>query len=251
MEQRLNARQSTIVERLRRQGEVKLSELKQLFDVTEMTVRRDLEKLEQLGIAVRTFGGAILDSRDVELAQRTTVQAEEKERIGRFAAGSVREGDSVFLDGGSTTFQIARHLPERFGVTVVTNALNIASELASKKIQTIVIGGMLLEATISMVGPTAVESISRMAFDKAFLGATGLDAQHGFSNSNLLESDVKRMAIQKSKEAIVVLDRTKFGEQALVSFAGLRDVHRIVTDRPPEGELLAGCREAGLDVQLA
>ncbi|HZG78946.1 MAG TPA: DeoR family transcriptional regulator, partial [Paenibacillus sp.] len=100
MEQRLNARQSTIVERLRSRGEVKISELKQLFDVTEMTVRRDLEKLEQLGVAVRTFGGAILDSRDIELSQRSTVRSEEKERIGRLAARSIREGESVFIDGG-------------------------------------------------------------------------------------------------------------------------------------------------------
>jgi len=251
MEQRLNARQSTIVERLRSRGEVKISELKQLFDVTEMTVRRDLEKLEQLGVAVRTFGGAILDSRDIELSQRSTVRSEEKERIGRLAARSIREGESVFIDGGSTTFQIARHLPDRADVTVVTNALNIASELASKRIQTIVVGGLLLEATISMVGPTAVESISRMAFDRVFLGATGLDAHHGFSNSNLLEADVKRMAMLKAKETVVVLDHSKFGEQVLVSFASIRDVHRIVTDRLPDGDLLDACREAGMEVQLA
>ncbi|HZG79116.1 MAG TPA: DeoR/GlpR transcriptional regulator, partial [Paenibacillus sp.] len=149
------------------------------------------------------------------------------------------------------TFQIARHLPDRADVTVVTNALNIASELASKRIQTIVVGGLLLEATISMVGPTAVESISRMAFDRVFLGATGLDAHHGFSNSNLLEADVKRMAMLKAKETVVVLDHSKFGEQVLVSFASIRDVHRIVTDRLPDGDLLDACREAGMEVQLA
>ncbi|TLS48463.1 DeoR/GlpR transcriptional regulator [Paenibacillus antri] len=251
MEHRLNDRQSSIVEQLRSRGEVKISELKQRFDVTEMTVRRDLEKLERLGIAARTFGGAILDSRDIELAQRTTVRSEEKGRIGKRAAACVRPGDSIFIDGGSTTFQVARHLPEKADITVVTNALNVANELASKKIPTIVVGGLLLEATISMVGPTAVESISKMAFDKAFLGATGLDARHGFSNSNLLEADVKRMAIRKAKAAFVVLDHSKFGEKVLVSFAALGDVGTVVTDRTPDPELSEACRAAGVDVLLA
>jgi DeoR family fructose operon transcriptional repressor len=247
----LNARQSQIIELLKTNGEAKIPELKSMFDVTEMTVRRDLEKLERHGILKRTFGGAILASQDLTLRERTVSQAEEKMRIGRCAAALVQPGDSIFIDGGSTTLQVARHLPEQSAITVVTNAINVAAQLAERSISTIVIGGVLVEATNSMIGSIAVESISRMAFDKVFIGATGINARHGFSNSNMHEAEIKRIAIQQAKEAYIVSDHSKFGEQVLVSFATLSDINKIVTDTMPDQELLSACQTAGVEVLLA
>lgn len=141
----VNARQQLILDRMTLYGEVKLAELKESFDVTEMTLRRDLEKLEQMGLLRRTFGGAILIGKDIALLERTHVLIDEKVKIGLQAAQYIRPGDSIFIDGGSTTQQVVKCLKSNMNITVVTNALNIATELQGKQISTIMIGGILLE----------------------------------------------------------------------------------------------------------
>ncbi|QHT59578.1 DeoR/GlpR transcriptional regulator [Paenibacillus lycopersici] len=248
---RLNDRQQQLLVMLERSGEVKVAALKETFGVTEMTIRRDLEKLELAGYVKRTFGGAIPASKDVAIGERTGVMTEEKQAIGRAAAALVRENDSIFIDGGTTTLYVARHLKPGMNVTVVTNALNIAMELLEKRIATVVTGGMALEATSTLVGPGTVEAIGKMAFDRVFLGATGLTAKHGFSNSNMHEAEIKRMAIAKASEVNVVIDHTKFGAKELFSFADIADVHRIIASRLPDGELQTACQESGTALLIA
>lgn len=245
----LNARQQQIADLVAASGEIRLAELKEAFEVTEMTLRRDLEKLEQLGLLRRTFGGAIRTGSDVALQERTGVMLEEKKRIGLRAAQLVQPGDSIFIDGGSTTLQIARFLPAQQQLTVVTNALNIAAELQAKSIPTIVIGGNLVERTSTLVGPMASAALATMTFNRAFIGSTGLTAAHGFSNSNLYETEIKQLVIGKAAEAIVVMDHTKLGKQDLFSFARLPAIHRLVTDRPiTDAALRAALSEAGVAV---
>jgi DeoR family fructose operon transcriptional repressor len=243
-----NARQQQIAQRLRVEGEVKISDLKEDLAVTDMTIRRDLEKLEAAGIAKRTFGGAIIMGSDVAITDRSAMRMEEKSRIGKLAVQLIRDGDSIFLDGGTTTLQVAKYMVPHAKITVVTNALNIATELLGKNIPTIVTGGVMLETTASLVGPMAVEAISQMAFDRVFLGATGIHHAHGFSNSNMYEAEIKKLAIQRAAEVNVVIDHSKFGLRELVSFASLSLVHRICTDRMPEDALLEACEEAGVEV---
>lgn len=247
----LNNRQQQILDLISAKGELRIADAKEAFQVTEMTIRRDLEKLEELGFIKRTFGGAILFGKDIALQERSGMMTEEKIKIGRRAASLIQPGDSVFIDGGTTTLQIARSLPAGINITVVTNALNVAAELSGKQIPALMTGGMLLEATHSLVGPIAVQSLSGMAFDRVFLGATGVNGTHGFSNSNMYEAEMKRIAIRQSSEVNIVLDHSKFGEKALVSFASFTDVHRLVTDRPPEGELLEACQQSGTSIDVA
>jgi DeoR family fructose operon transcriptional repressor len=235
----LNARQQEIMEMLNRDGEVKISELKEKFTVAEMTLRRDLEKLEITGSVRRTFGGAILIGKDVALQDRTGVHTLEKMRIGKMAAKRIQPGDSVFIDGGSTTLQVARYIPAGYNVTIVTNAINVAAELINKQITTIVTGGTLLEKTASLVGPIAVDTISRMAFDRVFLGTTGFSLEHGFSNSNVYEAEIKGIAIQRASDVNIVMDHSKWWAKELFSFAPLEAVHHIITDKPPEPRLEA------------
>jgi DeoR family fructose operon transcriptional repressor len=127
---------------------------------------------------------------------------DEKIRIGLKAVELIRPGESVFIDGGSTTLQIAKNINSNMGVTVITNALNIAQELQNKHVPIIVIGGFLRESTSSMVGSIAMETVSRMAFDRAFLGASGLTVEHGFSNTNMDEAELKRLTIKQSKGVV-------------------------------------------------
>ncbi|WP_219835561.1 DeoR/GlpR family DNA-binding transcription regulator [Paenibacillus sp. R14(2021)] len=247
----LNERQQQLMHMLGTAGEVKVAALKETFGVTEMTIRRDLEKLELAGYAKRTFGGAILASKDIAIGERTGVLTEEKSRIGKAAAALVHEQDAVFIDGGSTTLYVARHLKPEMGITVVTNALNIALELLERGITTVVTGGMALESTSTLVGPATIEAIGKMAFDRVFLGATGLTARHGFSNSNMYEAEVKRMAIAQAAEVNIVADHTKYGAKELFSFAGLGGVNRIISNTMPEDALLQACREYGVELVVA
>lgn len=244
----LNSRQQQIVEILNEEGEVKINSLGVRFAVTEMTIRRDLEKLEQLGRARRTFGGAILVDKDIALRERVDLMKEEKVRIGKKAAEFVLPGESIFIDAGTTTVQMARFLKPGLDITVVTNALNVAGELQDRGINTIVIGGNLIETTFSLTGPIAVTALSGMAFDRVFLGATGCTAEHGFSNSNTHEAEIKRIAIKQAGETNVLLDHTKFGTKVLVSFASLNQVQRIFSDRLPDQELMTDCEKNGVAI---
>lgn len=232
----LNDRQKQIINKLRKDGEVKIVELKDFFSVTDMTLRRDLEKLEQIGLLKRTYGGAIMSTKEVALPERSIVNMYEKEQIGQAAARLIAPGESVFIDSGSTTLQIVRFLPDQAPITVVTNAIHVATELAEKNIPSVVIGGVLVNTTNAMAGTAAIESISKMAFDKVFLGTTGLSFLHGFSNSNMLEAEIKRVSIQRAKESYIVMDHTKFGQSALFSFSSLEDITAIITDQKPEEE---------------
>jgi DeoR family transcriptional regulator of aga operon/DeoR family fructose operon transcriptional repressor len=247
--QRLNERQEQIVDMLIRDGEVKIAELSRLFDVTEMTIRRDLEKLERLQLLRRTIGGGIpAVSRDLPVWDRSVVLPEAKAAIGRAAAALIKPGEAVFFDAGTTTVQVARWIPKESDITVVTNALNVAAELLGKRVQTIVVGGLLREATSSLVGPLALEAIERMAFDRAFLGATGLTLEHGFSNSNVFEAELKRLVVAKAAEVNMLIDHSKFGVLSLASFAELPQVHRIITDRTPPESFVRACEDAGVEL---
>lgn len=247
----LNARQQQMLEHISREGELRIGVLKETYQVTEMTIRRDLEKLEEAGAIKRTFGGAIFVGKDIALQERAGILTEEKAKIGRYAASLIQPGESVFIDGGTTTLQVAKFLPSGINVTVVTNALNIAAELSGKQIPVLVTGGMLLEATNSLVGPIAAQSLASMAFDRIFLGATGLNIQHGFSNSNIYEAEIKQIAIRQASESNILLDHSKFGTKMLVSFAALSGVERVLTDQWPDERMRQACQEAGVRLEVA
>lgn len=251
MRSNLNERQNEIWNEIQREGEVKISELKDRYAVTDMTIRRDLEKLESLGLVRRTFGGAIPVTLDVSLSDRDAMLTDEKMRIGKSAAGLIMPNQAIFIDGGTTTLQVAKHISSDSSVTVITNALNVAAVLMEKGIHTIVAGGMLLEKTGSMVGPIAIEAMSTMAFDQVFLGTTGMTEEHGFSNSNSFEAELKRHAMRRAGQVNVVADASKFGERFLHSFAGFKDVHRIVTDREPPEPIREAAENEGLQIVVA
>jgi DeoR family fructose operon transcriptional repressor len=248
MQNQVNPRQQQILDRMAIDGEVKLAELKEMFEVTEMTLRRDMEKLEQWGYIRRTFGGAILIGNDITLHERSGVLIDEKMRIGKQAAKLIQQGESIFLDGGSTTLQVARFIPTNLNITVVTNALNIAAELQGKQISTIVVGGMLMDSTSTLVGPVATNALEKMAFNRAFIGTTGVTVKHGFSNSNMHEAEIKRLVIQQASEVNIVMDYSKFGRQDLFSFANLKAADRVITDEFPEQELADAFKEESVEI---
>ncbi|SHM57071.1 DeoR/GlpR family DNA-binding transcription regulator [Gracilibacillus kekensis] len=233
----LNDRQRKIVEFLKEKHEVKINQLSDVLNVAGMTIRRDLEKIENLGLARRTFGGAIYISvqnkpnTDIIFGQRELRNTDAKDAIGRIAASSIEEGDSIFVDAGTTTSHFIKYLPTDKNITVVTNGMNIVSNITDKNIEKILIGGFMRDSTLSLVGPIAEAALDNLYFNKAFLSASGFTIKDGFSNSNNFEVQIKQKVITKSNEINFLVDSSKFGQQFLHKITTLDHVDRLFIDK--------------------
>jgi DeoR family fructose operon transcriptional repressor len=239
-------RQARILEVLSesKKGVVTVSALSQLFSVSGMTIRRDLSRLEEAGLVRRVHGGAVSYEGVVYEKPFLTREEEygrEKQEIGRLAAQMIANGQTIILDAGTTTQQIARNLAQKEGLTVVTHAIPVAVALSNYlRIQTIMLGGMLKRKELCMVGPPVIEELSRMSVDKLFLSAAGFTVERGATDPDIRETEVKRAMVKAAKEVILVADSSKYGYVAFAQIAPLRAIHTIVTD---EG-LPAGAIEA-------
>lgn len=249
-------RQQAILERLRQEGQVRVSELSQRLAVSAVTIRTDLEHLERQGALRRTRGGAVpAQQRRFELPLEASrqVHAREKERIGHHAAGLVRDGETIILDVGSTTTELARALPSSLrNVVVVTSALNIALLLESHPgITVVVTGGTLRPLQHSLVNPYGTLLLKEINADKAFIGCNGVHPEKGFTNTNLQEAEVKRAMLEAARETVVLADHSKIMQVATARIAPLGAAQLLVTSskaRPEDLELL---RRVGLEIALA
>jgi DeoR/GlpR family transcriptional regulator of sugar metabolism len=247
-------RQARIAHQISHQRSVTVSELSQQFSVSDMTIRRDLQRLEEEGLLVRTYGGAVahLPEQDAAFGVREQSQPEEKEAIARVAASLVNPGDTVILDAGTTTARVARHLHGRTGLTVITTSLHVLRELgADDQITLIAAGGTVRPATLSFVGSWAEEMLSQFHADLLFLAATAIDLERGLFNSNVFEIGVKQQMIRSARRVILVADHTKFGGQSTAKIAELADVHCVIADDLIAPEIPIALREHHVEVRLA
>lgn len=248
-------RQTKIIQLLKQSNSVKVSELKELFGVSEMTIRRDLERLEQHGVLVRTHGGAALNPKnnvDITFHNRNERFVEEKEAIARIAAELVNDGDSIVIDAGTTTTAMAKYLREKRDLVVLTNSLTVVNELTnSPGITLILTGGNVRDITLSMVGSLAKDNLLNFNVDKAFIGTSGLCPVQGLTNQNMYESEVKKAMIDIASEAIVLADHSKFHRVSFSCFSPLDAVKKIITDSGAPRETVQKIREMGIDVLIA
>ncbi len=226
-------RKQRILAALKRAPAIRAVELGLALGTSLASVRRDLADLERSGLLKRTHGGAI--SNDVvalepSLAEKEDQYRAEKAAIGVTAAALVQPGDTIFLDAGSTTRQIAHELRRHRNVTVVTNALSVASELASSDLEIVLTGGQLRRGVLSQVGPIAEQAIAALHVDKLFLAANGVDLAKGITTPNIIEARTKRVMVDNAKEVILVADHSKFGRVTLGRVCGLERLDAIVTD---------------------
>ncbi len=246
-------RRRQLLERISRQGFATLEELVKSLGVSESTVRRDLESLDLAGSVKRTHGGAVYAG-DVRAMpafdERTETAITEKQAIGRATADMLEDGDTVLLDGGTTTLEVARALIGR-RIQVVTNSLPIAQLVASsQQIDLILIGGYVYPRTGGALGPLAVATMQGIRVRKAILGAGGI-MPDGIYNSNLLLVETERRMMACGQEVVIVADSSKFGKLALSRLCGLEEVARLVTDpRAPE-EYRTMLEAAGVAVHIA
>ena len=247
-------RQQAIIDLVDKNDFIQVVDLVKLFDVSEMTVRRDLDILERKGLLRRVHGGAVSShgrSYEPPFLLRSTSHVEEKERIGKAAADLIKKGDSVMLDVGTTTLEIARNLHAHPNLTIITPCFHIAAVLAEHPgIRLILTGGILRRSELSLVGHLAERTIREFYVDKLFVAAGGVDIDAGFTEFNLEDTLVKQAMLRQAKDITVVVDSSKFGQVAFTAIASLKAANRIITDGGLEPNMADRIREMGIDLVL-
>ncbi|MGB9641472.1 MAG: DeoR/GlpR family DNA-binding transcription regulator [Anaerolineales bacterium] len=248
-------RHQVILDLLETHGSVTVNEMVERFGVSEMTIRRDLDILEKKGLLRRVHGGAVLDrgrSYEPPFISRAVENLDAKQRIGRVAASLIENGDSITLDVGTTTFEVAKNITGKQNLTILTPCLQIATLLAENpNIRLIVSGGIVRPGELSMVGHLAERTLQDFYVDKLFLGAAGVDLEAGLTEYNLEDTLVKQVMIKNAKQVILVADSSKLGRIAFTSIAPLSVVHTLVTDEAIDANWLARLRKLNLEVILA
>lgn len=236
-------------------GVASVRDLAQRFDVSLITIMRDLQELEQEGLIRRVHGGAISvrgASYEPPFSARESQLSSEKQRIALQAIELITDGDSVILDVGTTTLEIARALKGKRNLTVLVTNLRAALELASQPaIQVIVIGGKLRASELSMVGHLAEQTLRSFQVDKAFIGVGGITLEHGLTEFNFDEAGTKRVMFERARQKIVVADHTKFGKVMLTHVAPLSAVDLIITGSEIDERAKREMEEAGVKLLLA
>jgi DeoR/GlpR family transcriptional regulator of sugar metabolism len=249
-------RQEHIARIVEEHGRARVPDLAARFGVSGVTIRKDLLALESAGRVVRTHGGAIaLDRSRPELAFeiRERLQAAEKVRIGAVAAGLVQDGESLVMDASTTALSVARHLKGRGGwsqLTVITNGLRIASELAGHPgITVLMLGGRVRWEALSVVGQLGDGLFSRINVQKAFLGAAGFTIESGLSDATDEEAQIKRSMVAAAREVIAIVDHTKWERAAFATFCATDQIAIVLTDRGAPPAMVATLVERGIDVR--
>ncbi|PAB60840.1 DeoR family transcriptional regulator [Anaeromicrobium sediminis] len=216
-------RQRIILEVFKEKEIVKINELVKVTNTSESTIRRDLTQLENEGILKRVHGGAkLLKGRSIEPSynEKQDKYIDEKERIAKYAASLIEEGDCIYLDAGTTVFNMIKYIDKK-DVIVVTNGLKHIDILLEKNMNAYIIGGKAKARTKAIIGVDALKNLERFRFDKCFMGMNGIDLKYGFTTPDSEESILKEAAISLSKKAYVLADESKFGEVAFVKVAQL------------------------------
>ncbi|MCL6549055.1 MAG: DeoR/GlpR family DNA-binding transcription regulator [Alicyclobacillus sp.] len=255
-------RQARITELIREKHMVTVAELMEMFSVSDMTIRRDLDVLERKGIVRKVYGGAVLADmvladyvlgapKEHSMIVRETARVELKRAIAKEAVSMIQAEDVILLDAGSTTLQIAKELQPSPDLVVITNSIPIALELMGKPVTLHLIGGDLRAATQSTVGPKAKAFLSDLRARKLFLGATALSLETGLMNFTLYEAEVKQQMMQSADQVILVADSSKFDTNSYYAFAQWKDVDVFITDAGIDPRIVRQLEERGVQVVVA
>lgn len=255
MDQR--TRTEKILERVQAARLVKLSELSSEFGVSMPTIRKDIDELQRLGRVERVHGNVRLKSEPAPAVRRPyganiLPTSEEKAQIGRLAAGLIENGDSVILDCGATTTELAKNLLERQNLRIVTNALNIAILLGAEPTNRVMLtGGIFKPETIAVSGEKASTFFEGMFVDKLFLATGGVSIESGISYPDFIDLHVKRAMIDAAKTVYLLADSTKFGKREFATFGAMDRIDFLVTDRGLGTEYAAWLQRLGIEIIYA
>ncbi len=245
-------RRNKILQRIQSGEPLKVGAISAWLNISEATVRRDLQELRAMGLIHRTHGGAVAPQFPLELSfqDREVQHLREKEVIAAAAAQLVEDGETILLDAGTTTREIARRLRGR-AITVATNSMDVASIFSDDAaVQVLLLGGIWRKSINSLVGPLTNSLLKQMRFDKCFLAANAIDCVHGVATHNLQEAETKQAMLAASRSVILAADHSKFGREDFARICGLAELSLLLTDSGVSPETLAEL-ETCLEVQVA
>jgi len=229
----------------------RVADLALRFGVSEMTIRRDLDELARLGKVSRVHGGAVIESMEPPFTETLVEHAEQKARIGAAAAATVLDGETVIVDIGTTTLQLARALRGR-PVTVITNSLAAYDELREDpEVELVLVGGMVRRNYRSLVGFLAEDALRQLHADRAFLGASGLRRDLAVMDSTMNEVPVKRAIIASAERTALLVDSAKFGQGGVARVCGCEELDAVVTDSDASPGMVEALRRASVEVVVA
>jgi DeoR family transcriptional regulator of aga operon/DeoR family fructose operon transcriptional repressor len=248
-------RQDHIARIVEEHGRARVSDLATTFRVSGVTIRKDLAVLERQGRLVRTHGGAMTVGRagaERAFDVRERLQRDEKDAIGRAAAAMVVDGESIALDASTTALALARHLKGRGGwlhLTVITNGLRIASELAGHPgIGVVMPAGFLRWEALSLVGPLGEGLFEKVNIQKAFMGAAGFSIEAGLSDATEEEAQIKRLMVEGASEVVGLVDHTKWERAAFATFCETADLDAVITDAGAPAAMVEQLRRSGIAI---
>ena len=248
------ARWKKIMQLLDSEGNIRVEDLADRFEVSQVTIRKDLTALEEQGLLQRTYGGAIFSHRsrfNNSFLEKLQIQASQKQLIAQGALAYIHEGDSIVLDAGSTTLSLAQAMIGKFrSLFVITNSVPVSLELSKTGYEILLVGGQVSSHSLDLIGPAAVKTLESYHADRAFLGTSGITLSHGYSTPNQLDAEVKQAMMRSADESYVLADSTKFGHACLTTFARLAEIHLTITDFGMPAEFAAAFTKRGVRFQI-
>ena len=244
-------RRSEILEKLQAERRVVVSELSQIYDVSEETIRRDLDKLVSDGYAIKSYGGAVINENiniDLPFNVRKNYNVIGKQKIANIVKGMINNGESVMIDASSTAVTVAKELKEKKNLTLITNSIEIIVELldvADWKILST--GGISREGSFALVGTQTDKMLRSYHVDKAIISCRGIDKKFGLTDSDEMLASNKKSMLDAAKEKILVVDSSKFDKVAFTEIGKLQDITCVVTDEKPSASWLKVLDEKGID----
>ena len=231
-------RRSAILQRLREDSTVTVAQLKEIFGVSEVTIRKDLRILQDRKLLIRVHGGALMESTTTQtepdehnFSFKQMVNSREKQAIGRAAAAHIKDGDTILVDSGTTALEVVRNLHNFSNLTIVTTSVNAMLEAVKyRRFKVMLLGGLMRETSLSVVGPLAESNLKLFYCDKLFLGVDSFSVEAGLSTPNVEEASTNQVMISRAAEVIAVFDSSKVGKRALAFIASVDKLNTIITD---------------------
>lgn len=244
-------RRNAILEKLQAERRVVVSELSQLYKVSEETIRRDLEKLENDGFAIKSYGGAVINENanvDLPFNIRKKRNVISKQKIAELISSRIKDGTSIMLDASSTAVYIAKALKERKNLTLITNSIEILIEMFdAPNITVLSTGGAMREGSFALVGPQTDKMLNCYHVDMTIVSAKGFDLEAGLTDSDELHANNKKTMLHAGREKILAVDSSKFGKTAFTEIGMLEDITTVVTDVKPDEVWLQAFKESGIE----
>jgi DeoR family transcriptional regulator of aga operon/DeoR family fructose operon transcriptional repressor len=249
----MDERRGKIIEFLRNEGKIRVEHLADRLEVSQVTIRKDLDALERRGLLERSHGNAVFSQQsrfNIAFLEKLQIQASAKELIARAAASHIHEGDSIILDSGTTTLALAKVLVGKFrSLFVITNSVPAALELTKAGYELLLVGGQVRHHSMALLGPMSLSNLENFHVDRAFLGTSGVTLSHGYSTPDSLDAQMKQAMIRIADKAYVMTDSSKFGHNCMVSFARCSRIDMTLTDSGVPQKVLKEFRQHGLDIR--